>query len=107
MRRDIFTDEHDAFREMVREFVAREVVPHHEQWEREHMVPRQLWLDAGRAGLLGIDVDEKYGGGGNPDYRFYAIMDEEFARAGASGPGLIVHNDMIGSYLNRLCTDEQ
>jgi alkylation response protein AidB-like acyl-CoA dehydrogenase len=107
MRRDIFTDEHDAFRDMVRDFVAREIVPYHEQWERDHVVPRDLWLTAGRAGLLGIDVDEKYGGGGNPDYRFYAIMDEEFARAGASGPGIMVHNDMIGSYLNRLCTDEQ
>jgi acyl-CoA dehydrogenase len=107
MRRDIFSDEHEAFRDMVREFVAREVSPFHEQWEREHIVPRELWLSAGRAGLLGIDVDEKYGGGGNRDYRYYAIMDEEFARAGASGPGFIVHNDMIGSYLNRLCTDEQ
>ena len=107
MRRDIFTDEHDAFRDMVREFIAREVAPHHEQWERDHLVPRELWLSAGRAGLLGIDVEEKYGGGGNSDYRYYAIMDEEFARAGATGPGLFVHNDMIGPYLNRLCTDEQ
>ncbi len=41
---------------------------------------------AGRAGLLGIDIDEKYGGGGNADYRYYAVMGEEFARAGATGP---------------------
>ncbi len=107
MRRDIFTDEHDAFRDMVREFVAREITPYHEQWERDHVVPRDLWLAAGRAGLLGIHVEEKYGGGGNPDYRYYAIIDEEFARAGAHGPGLFVHNDMVGPYLDRLGTDEQ
>jgi alkylation response protein AidB-like acyl-CoA dehydrogenase len=107
MRRDIFTEEHEAFRDMVRAFIAREVTPHHEQWERDGVVSRDLWLAAGRAGLLGIDMDEKYGGGGNPDYRYYAVMNEEFARAGASGPAFNVHNDMIGRYLDRLCTPEQ
>jgi acyl-CoA dehydrogenase len=107
MDRDIFTPEHDAFREMVREFIAREVTPYHAQWERDGMVSRDVWLAAGRAGLLGIDVDEKYGGGGNPDYRFYLILDEELARAGATGPGFAVHNDINGQYFLRLCTPEQ
>ncbi len=107
MDRDIFGPEHDAFREMVREFLAREVAPYHAQWERDGMVSRDVWLAAGRAGLLGIDVDEKYGGGGNPDYRFYLILDEEFARAGATGPGFAVHNDINGQYFLRLCTPEQ
>jgi len=107
MRRDIFTEEHEAFRDMVREFIAREVTPYHEQWERDKVVSRDVWRAAGRAGLLGIDVDEKYGGGGNPDYRYYAVMGEEFARAGATGPAFMVHNDMIGKYLDRLCTQEQ
>ena len=107
MRRDIFTEEHEAFREMVREFIAREVTPYHEQWERDGVVSRDVWLAAGRAGLLGIDIDEKYGGGGNSDYRYYAVMGEEFARAGATGPMFNLHNDMIGPYLNRLCTPEQ
>jgi alkylation response protein AidB-like acyl-CoA dehydrogenase len=107
MRREIFTDEHEAFRDMVRAFIAREVTPHHEQWERDGVVSRDVWLAAGRAGLLGIDIDEKYGGGGEPDYRYYAIMNEEFALAGANGPGFFVHNDMIGRYLDRLCTPEQ
>ncbi len=107
MHRDIFTPEHDAFREMVRAFIAREVTPYHDQWERDGMVSREVWLAAGRAGLLGIDVDEKYGGGGNPDYRFYLILDEEFARAGATGPGFAVHNDINGQYFLRLATPEQ
>ena len=107
MRRDIFTEEHEAFRDLVREFLAREVTPFHAQWEKDKVVPREVWLKAGKAGLLGIDVDEKYGGGGNPDYRYYAIMDEEVGRAGATGLGFFVHNDMIGQYLLRLCTPEQ
>jgi acyl-CoA dehydrogenase len=107
MRRDIFTEEHEEFRDMVRAFIAREVTPYHEQWERDGVVSRDVWLAAGRAGLLGIDMDEKYGGGGTPDYRYYAIMNEEFARAGATGPAFNVHNDMIGRYLDRLCTPEQ
>jgi alkylation response protein AidB-like acyl-CoA dehydrogenase len=107
MRRDIFTEEHDAFREMVRSFITKEVEPYHDQWDREGMVSREVWLAAGRAGLLGIDIDERYGGGGNADYRYYAILIEELSRAGYYGPGFGVHNDINGQYLNRLCTPEQ
>jgi alkylation response protein AidB-like acyl-CoA dehydrogenase len=107
MQRDIFTGEHEAFRDMVRTFIAKEITPYHEQWERDGMVSREVWLAAGRAGLLGIDVDEKYGGGGNPDYRYYLILNEELARAGTHGPGFAVHNDINGQYLLRLATDEQ
>jgi alkylation response protein AidB-like acyl-CoA dehydrogenase len=107
MGREIFTAEHEAFRDMVRAFIAREVAPHHDQWERDGVVSREVWLAAGRAGLLGISVDEKYGGGGNADFRYYAVMNEEFSRAGAHGPGFAVHNEMIGPYLDRLCTPQQ
>jgi acyl-CoA dehydrogenase len=107
MQRNIFTGEHEAFRDMVRSFIAKEIAPFHQQWERDGVVPREVWLAAGRAGLLGIDVDEKYGGGGNPDYRFYLIFNEELARVGAHGPGFSVHNDIIGPYLTRLATPEQ
>jgi alkylation response protein AidB-like acyl-CoA dehydrogenase len=107
MGREIFTAEHEAFRDMVRAFIAREVAPHHDQWERDGVVSREVWLAAGRAGLLGISVDEKYGGGGNADFRYYAVMNEEFSRAGAHGPGFLVHNEMIGPYLDRLCAPQQ
>ncbi len=107
MRRQIFTEEHDAFRDMVRAFIAKEITPYHEQWERDGIVSRDAWLAAGRAGLLGIHLDEKYGGGGQSDYRFYVILNEELARAGASGPMFQLHNDMIGPYLDRLCSPEQ
>jgi long-chain-acyl-CoA dehydrogenase len=107
MQREIFTSEHHAFRDMVRSFIAREITPFHDQWERDGAVSRDVWLAAGRAGLLGIDIDEKYGGGGNPDYTYYLIFNEELARAGAHGPGFSVHNDINGQYLLRLASPEQ
>ena len=107
MEREIFTDEHAAFRDLVCSFIAKEIAPHHEQWERDGVVSRDVWLAAGRAGLLGIEIDEKYGGGGLQDYRYYLILGEELARTGMHGPGFGVHNDIIGPYLQRLCTPEQ
>ncbi len=107
MRREIFTEEHEAFRDMVRAFIAKEIAPYHDQWERDGVVSRDVWLAAGRARLLGIPIDEKYGGGGDPDYRYYVVLNEELARAGASGPMFTLHNDMIGPYFDRLCTPEQ
>ncbi len=107
MQRDIFTSEHEAFRDMVRSFIAAEIAPYHEQWERDGEVSREVWLAAGKAGLLGIDIDEEYGGGGNSDYRYYLILNEELARAGAHGPGFSVHNDINGQYLKRLASPEQ
>lgn len=107
MERDIFTEEHEAFRDMVRSFIAKEITPFHAQWEKDGIVSRDVWLAAGRQGLLGIDIPEEYGGGGNADYRYYVILNEELARAGVHGPGFAVHNDINGAYLLRLCTEEQ
>jgi acyl-CoA dehydrogenase len=107
MAREIFTEEHEAFRDMVRSFIEKEIAPYHEQWEKDGIVSRDVWLAAGRQGLLGIEIPEEYGGGGNPDYRYYVVLTEELARAGVTGPGFPVHNDINGSYLLRLCTEEQ
>ncbi|MDQ3885908.1 MAG: acyl-CoA dehydrogenase family protein [Actinomycetota bacterium] len=107
MERNIFGDEHRAFRDMVRDFIAHEVTPYHEQWERDGIVSRDLWLAGGKAGLLGIDVPEEYGGGATADFRFNAIVAEELAWAGASGVGYPLHNDIVAPYLLQLCTPEQ
>ena len=107
MQRDIFDAEHDAFRDLARTFVAKEVMPFHEQWEDDGQVSRDVWLAAGKAGLLGTDVPEKFGGGGVEDFRYNAVLLEELAHAGASGIGFPLQNDVVAPYLLRLATDEQ
>ncbi|MGW6566565.1 acyl-CoA dehydrogenase family protein [Streptomyces sp. NPDC054975] len=107
MKRQLYTADHEAFRATVRTFLAKEVLPHYEQWERDGIVAREAWLAAGRQGLLGLAVDEEYGGGGNPDFRYSAVLAEEFTRAGAPGIALGLHNDIIGPYLTSLATEEQ
>lgn len=107
MKRQIFTEDHEAFRRTVRTFLAKEVEPHYEQWEKDGIVSREAWLAAGRQGLLGLAVPEEYGGGGTADFRYAAVLGEEFARAGAAGIALGLHNDIIGPYLTSLATDEQ
>jgi acyl-CoA dehydrogenase len=107
VKRRIFTPEHDAFREVVRTFAEKEIAPHNERWEAAGIVDREVWLAAGRQGLLGIAVPEEYGGGGTTDPRYALVMAEELAKAGASGPGFSVHNDIIGPYLLSLATEEQ
>jgi alkylation response protein AidB-like acyl-CoA dehydrogenase len=107
MRRTLFGSEHDAFRETCRAFCDKEVVPHHDEWEAAGIVPRELWTKAGSLGLLGFMMPEEHGGGGVDDYRFNVVLDEELARAGASGVGIPVHNDIVGGYLRDLTTPEQ
>ncbi|MFI6843156.1 acyl-CoA dehydrogenase family protein [Kitasatospora sp. NBC_00085] len=107
MQRDIYTEEHEDYRTTVRSFLAKEVLPHYDRWEQAGIVDRSAWLAAGRQGLLGLAVPEEYGGGGSTDFRYAAVLAEEFARAGASGLALGLHNDIIGPYLTSLATDEQ
>ncbi|MGC4896260.1 acyl-CoA dehydrogenase family protein [Micromonospora sp. DT31] len=105
--RAVFTADHLAFAELARAFIAKEIAPHHERWEADGIVDRDVWRAAGAAGLLGFSVDERYGGGGVTDRRFSAVLTEELARAGASGPAFGLHNDIIGPYLTELTNDEQ
>ncbi|OKJ08164.1 acyl-CoA dehydrogenase family protein [Kitasatospora sp. CB01950] len=107
MQRELYTEEHEDFRESVRAFLAKEVIPHHARWEQQGIVDRDAWTAAGRAGLLGLAVDEQYGGGGSQDFRFAAVLAEEFTRVGASGLAIGLHNDIIGPYLTGLGTEEQ
>ncbi|WP_017622758.1 acyl-CoA dehydrogenase family protein [Nocardiopsis chromatogenes] len=107
MQREIFEEEHDLFRESVAAFLAREVVPHHGQWERDGIVPREVWTAAGKVGLLGLGVPEEYGGSGVKDYRFNAVVSEEICRAHASGLGFTLQNDVMAPYMVELTTEEQ
>ena len=107
MRSDILTDEHIMFRDAFRRFVAAEIVPYHEQWEKEGSVSRTLWQKAGASGFLCMDVAERYGGMGEPDFRYNTLISEELTRVGASGPGFSVHTDMVVPYISSYGTEAQ
>lgn len=94
------------FRDTVRKFVEKEVVPYHAQWEKDGIVPRELWLKAGAQGLLCCTIPEEYGGLGL-DYLFDVVVVEELWRVGASGPGFLIHTDLVATYINSFGTEEQ
>jgi alkylation response protein AidB-like acyl-CoA dehydrogenase len=106
IERTLFREEHNMFRETVRRFVEKEIVPFHAQWEKDGIVPRELWLKAGEQGLLCCTVPVEYGGLGL-DYLFDVVVFEELWRAGASGPGFLIHTDLVATYILSFGTEEQ
>lgn len=99
--RTIFTEDHELFRQSVRDFVAQEIVPHNAQWEKDQMVSRESWLKMGENGFLGIQVPEEYGGMGITDFRYNQVFTEELSRSGCAGPaiGYPLHNDIVLPYI--------
>ncbi len=95
MDRTLFEEEHELFRETVRDFMNREVVPNHAQWEKDGIIPREIWKKAGDLGMFAMSVPEEYGGIGITDFRFNVVVIEEIIRAGASGLGFGLHNDVM------------
>lgn len=106
IERSLFREEHDMFRESVRKFVEKEIVPYHAQWERDGIVPREVWRKAGEQGMLCCTVPEEYGGLGL-DYLFDVVVFEELWRAGASGPGFLIHTDLVATYILSFGTEAQ
>ncbi len=106
-RRNVFTAEHELFRDTVRRFIAQEVTPHHPAWEEQGHVPRDLWRRAGTVGLLLPMAPADYGGGGG-DFLHSAIVVEEIASALATGiAGFTTHSDIVAPYLVEFGTEEQ
>lgn len=105
VHRSVFRDDHEQFREQVQRFFEREVVPHHAEWERAGIVPKDVWRKAGQEGLLNPMLPEPYGGGG--DFGHAAVILEEIARTGASGLGFPLHSDIVAPYINAYGTKEQ
>ncbi|MDD9935686.1 MAG: acyl-CoA dehydrogenase family protein, partial [Myxococcales bacterium] len=108
MDRGELREQLESFRTTVRRFVAREVTPHTAQWERDGIVPLELWRALGEAGLLCVDVPEEDGGAA-ADVRFSVIVLEELQRANAGGlaTGVMVHSDIVAPYLVRHGSREQ
>lgn len=105
LTRTVLSEEHELFRDQVRRFVEAEIVPHHAHWEKEGVVPRELWLKAGALGLLCPLIPQEYGGGGG-DFGFSAVIVEELARVNATGVGFTLHSDVMAPYILRYGSEE-
>ncbi len=107
--RAIFDETHEAFRESVASFIAKEMVPHYPDWEAAGIAPREIFTAVGANGFLGYQIPEEFGGGGSDDFRFNQIFAEELAMAGIGGAGLgiTLQNDVTAPYFLELCDDDQ
>lgn len=105
MKRNIFSPDHEIFRQTVRAFLLREVVPHQERWMEAGMVDREVWRKAGAAGLLCPWLPEADGGPGG-DFLHSVIVIEELARISESGFALPLHSDVVVPYLASFGSDE-
>jgi alkylation response protein AidB-like acyl-CoA dehydrogenase len=108
MKREIYDDEHEAFRGSVRQFLERSVIPNVESHATQKALPRDFWLEAGANGFLGLEIPEEYGGLGAGDYRFNVVVNEELNKINAAlGSCWGIHADITAPYLVALGTDEQ
>lgn len=98
-------DEHQIFRESLKKFLQKEAVPFYDQWEKDGMVPRELWIKMGEQGFLCPWTDEKYGGSG-VDFSYSVIINEELEKVGSSLIGISLHNDIVVPYFDSYGTDE-
>lgn len=108
MKREIYDEDHDAFRESVRTWLERSVIPHTEEHIAAKALPREFWTDAGKNGMLGLEIPEEYGGAAAGDYRFQAVLQEELGKVGAAYPTCHgIHADITVPYIVDLGTEEQ
>jgi long-chain-acyl-CoA dehydrogenase len=106
LSRTAYNDDHEAFRQTVRQFVAREIEPHAAQWDEDGIVPKSVWPKAGEMGLLCPTVPEEFGGLGL-DFGYNAVLDEEFAYGTDVATGFTLQSDIVANYLIRYGSDEQ
>src|ERR1700685_3375698 len=107
MRRTVFNEDHEAFRQVLRDFIEAEVAPHYQEWYDAGIVPRDFYYKLAELGLFGLEVPEEYGGAGLTSFKYSAIETEEIARAGVSFGGSGVHVALCLPYLMKLGTEEQ
>ncbi len=108
MRRTIYDSDHEAFRASVREFLDRHARPRVEEFIAARSFPRDLWIEAGKHGFLGLEVPEEHGGSAAGDYRFNAVFAEELAKVSAAMSSCFgIHGDVIAPYLVELTTPQQ
>ncbi|MFT7319972.1 acyl-CoA dehydrogenase family protein, partial [Congregibacter sp.] len=102
-----FTEEQVMFRDAYRKFLSSEIVPHMESWREAGIVDREAFRKAGERGFLMVWPDEKYGGMGDPDFRFEQVIIEETAYARVGDWYSTLHSRLVGPYFTRFGTEEQ
>ncbi|MFJ3904292.1 acyl-CoA dehydrogenase family protein [Streptomyces sp. NPDC090025] len=107
MRRTVFDEDHEAFRETIRAFIEAEVAPVYDDWFAAGQAPRDFYYKLGELGLFGINVPEEFGGAGLDTHKFEAVLYEETARAGVQFGGSGVHVLLALPYIKMLASDEQ
>jgi acyl-CoA dehydrogenase len=107
MRREIYSQEHEDFRAMIRDFIESQVVPVYDEWYEAGIVPREFYYQLGKLGLFEIEVPTEYGGSGIESFKFQCVLTEELSRAGVSFGGSGVHVGLCLPYLTSLATEEQ
>jgi acyl-CoA dehydrogenase len=106
IERTVFGEQHEQFRDTVRKFLDKEVAPHHAEWEEQGYVDRSVWAKAGANGLLCLSMPEQYGGA-DADRLYSVVMFEEIARAGFTGLGFGLHNEIVAPYILSYGSDAQ
>ena len=106
LSRSAYNEDHEAFRQSVRQFLLKEVAPHQAEWAEAGIVPKDLWRKAGAVGMLCPTVPEAYGGLGL-DFGYNAIVDEESAYYGRVTTGFSLQSDIVVNYLNSYGSEEQ
>ena len=106
MKRKLFSEEHEIFRKAFRKFLEKEVIPYHEQWEKDGIVSREVWLKAGEQGYLCPWLPEEYGGYG-ADFLYSVVVIEECVKAGNHGFMASLHSDVVVPYLYSFGKKEQ
>ncbi|MFI1826046.1 acyl-CoA dehydrogenase family protein [Streptomyces sp. NPDC020412] len=107
MKRSVFTEDHEAFRAVIRDFIRNEVVPHFDAWEAAGLPPRDLFRKLGALGVMGFGVPEEYGGPGETGYKYQAVVNEECAYAGVMLGHYGVSTSVVLPYLLHLADEEQ
>ncbi|WP_433471931.1 acyl-CoA dehydrogenase family protein [Spirillospora sp. CA-142024] len=107
MRRTVFNEDHEAFRDTIRAFIEAEVAPVYEAWEDAGHPPRDFYNKLGEIGVFGIQVPEEYGGAGETSFKYQAVISEECARAGVGFGGYGVHVNLVLPYLLKYGSEEQ
>ena len=107
MQRSIFTEDHDAFRDSVRQFIAKEITPNLLDWEAAGSIPRDFYKKTAEIGINGLQVPEQYGGGGIDSFLFNTVVYEEIGYAAASLGGFQVHLNTVLPYFLEYANEEQ